>query len=70
MIATAEQTERERCTVNRVATAWEVGTGLRVALGPGEYQVTGSEEVGGERFLYLNETYHCHAKSCVVGTAE
>lgn len=53
-----------RCTVRQYSPAWALGTGLRVALNPGEYQVTGTGTVHGMPFLYLDDAYHSPADVC------
>ncbi len=50
-------TREHICRFRRYATAWEVGTGLRVALPPGNYLITGEKLLGGISYLYLNEVY-------------
>ena len=70
MIATAEMIDSQRCTLTRYTMAWSVGTGLQVSLVPGEYRITGYDDVSGQRYLYLNETYHCRADLCDCGEEE
>lgn len=38
-------------------TAWQVGTGLRVALPPGTYAITRRESRGAEPFVLLEDAY-------------
>lgn len=53
-----------RCTVRQYSPAWALGTGLPVALNPGEYQVTGADDVHGMPYLYLDDAYHSPAEVC------
>lgn len=50
------------CTFDRYTTAFEVGTGLRVALAPGEYEITGREQRGAATYLLLNGQYRVDAE--------
>ena len=45
------------CTFRRYTRAWQSGTGLRVSLAPGKYQVTGEERLNGVTFFCLEGGY-------------
>lgn len=49
------------CTFQQYTLAWEVGTGLRVALKPGRYRITGEERLNGIQFFRLEERYRIEA---------
>lgn len=49
------------CTFQQYTLAWEVGTGLRVALKPGSYRITGEEQLNGIHFVRLDERYRIEA---------
>ncbi len=49
------------CTFEQYTTAFEVGTGLRVALAPGEYEITGREQRDATTYLLLNGQYRVDA---------
>ena len=50
------------CTFERYTPAWALGTGLRVSLAPGEYRITGEEQLNGVRYLWLNERFRVDAR--------
>lgn len=54
--------ERNRYAVQQYATAWEMGTGLRVTLPPGEYDITASEQLENVRYYLLNARYRVIAE--------
>ncbi len=60
MVSTRPNSER-LCTFQEYTLAWEVGTGLRVSLAPGDYRVTGEEESNGRHYLRLNDVYRIDA---------
>lgn len=52
---TATRTNRKQFfTFERYVRAWELGTGLPVALPPGRYRVTGRQSVNGVDYLQLD----------------
>ena len=56
MSATRPESEK-LCIFRHYTPAWEMGTGLRISLAPGEYRITGEENRNGIRYFRLNETY-------------
>jgi hypothetical protein len=64
MIAKATVDGNIRCRVIRYSRVWAIGTGLRVGLKPGEYQITGEHLVNGVPFVQLDGAYHCPADIC------
>lgn len=54
--------QQTTCTFNGYTPAWALGTGLRVSLAPGRYQITGEEQLNGVRYLWLNESYRIDAR--------
>ena len=50
------------CTFERHVPAWAFGTGLRVALAPGEYRITGQDEVNGVIYLRLDDSYRIDSR--------
>ena len=53
----------EYCTVERYTPAWALGTGLRVALAPGHYRVTGRDHVHGRRYFRLANAFRIDARN-------
>jgi hypothetical protein len=45
------------CSFRRYTRAWQLGTGLRVSLAPGNYQVTGEVRLNGVVFFCLEGGY-------------
>lgn len=44
----------ELLTLDRHVAAWRIGTGLRLALSPGTYRVTGRVTIAGRDYLVLD----------------
>jgi len=51
-----------RCRLKQYSPAWALGTGLRTALAPGEYEVTGEDQVGGRLYLRLANSYRIDSR--------
>ena len=64
MSATRPESERI-CIFQHYTRAWEMGTGLRVSLAPGEYRITGEENLDGVRYFRLDETYRVDVSNIV-----
>ena len=47
--------------VDRYTRAWAIGTGLPVTLAPGNYRITGEDQIGSSVHLRLEETYRLRA---------
>lgn len=58
MIATAPR----HCTIERYTPAWALGTGLRVGIAPGKYQVTGKDRINGRLYLRIVDRYRIAAR--------
>ncbi len=59
----AANSEADRfCTFQRYAYVWQLGTGLKVSLTPGNYRVTGEEKLNGVVFFHLEGGYRIDAR--------
>ena len=47
--------------VDRYTQAWAIGTGLPVTLAPGNYRITGEDQIGSNVHLRLDDTYRLRA---------
>jgi hypothetical protein len=47
----------ETCTFDGYTPAWQLGTGLQIALAPGEYQVTGRDRINERVYARLDDLY-------------
>ena len=50
------------CTIDRYTPVWALGTGLKVALAPGDYQVTGKDRVNGTLYYRLANAYRIDSR--------
>jgi len=62
----ADQQPPRSCTTKYYIQGWALGTGLRVSLPPGRYQITGEETFQGARFFRLNNRYRVAARDVQV----
>ncbi len=49
-------------TVDHYAKAWRLGTGLPVALTPGQYRITGEDRMNGVVYYRLNDMYRVDSR--------
>ncbi len=54
------------CITRYYIQGWALGTGLRVSLPPGRYEITGEETFQGARFFRLNNKYRVAARDVQV----
>lgn len=45
------------CQINRHTQAWKMGTGLKISLEPGIYQITAEEHFDGVRYFTLEDAF-------------
>ena len=62
MIAIMPVESNRVCTFKQYAPAWRLGTGVRLALEPGVYQVTGEDRVDGVLYLRLANAYRIDSR--------
>jgi len=45
------------CQIDRHIPAWKMGTGVKISLKPGVYQITGDDLVAGVIYLTLDNSF-------------
>jgi hypothetical protein len=51
----------ETCNFDGYTPAWQLGTGLQIALAPGEYEITGRDQINKRVYARLNDMYRVDA---------
>jgi len=57
MIAPMPNQANQCCTFESYTPAWRLGTGLRVSLPPGSYEVTGEDHLDERTYFRLDDAY-------------
>ena len=64
MIAIPSSNDRTICLIQSYSPAWQLGTGLRIALAPGTYLITGEDQMQGVVYFRLGDAYRIDSCWC------
>ena len=70
MIAPMPSHANDCCTFENYTPAWRLGTGLRVSLPPGSYEVTGEDHLDDRTYFRLDDAYRIDARKIVMQGCE
>ena len=64
MSSNSSTENRQICRLQDYSPAWELGTGLPVALPPGNYPISGEDPLQGNVYFRLSGGYRIDARRC------